>query len=82
MDERTLKRLGMELIQVQKKIKNQEKDWEEDIQKSLDLLGVKYNEQTRPFKGASNYRTHPLSKVKVLQLSKQHTKELLPGDGL
>jgi len=59
MDERTLKRLGMELITEYKKDKESRKEWEEGYTKGLDLLGVKYNEQTRPFKGASGV-THPL----------------------
>ena len=59
MDERTLKRLGSELISEYKKDKESRKEWEEGYTKGLDLLGVKYNEQTRPFKGASGV-THPL----------------------
>ena len=59
MDERTLKRLGSELISEYKKDKESRKEWEECYTKGLDLLGVKYNEQTRPFKGASGV-THPL----------------------
>ena len=47
MDERTLKRLGLELIGEYKKDKESRKEWEEGYTKGLDLLGVKYNEQTR-----------------------------------
>ena len=52
MDERTLKRLGLELIGEYRKDKESRKEWEEGYTKGLDLLGVKYTEQTRPFKGA------------------------------
>ena len=41
MDERTLKRLGMELIAEYKKDKESRKDWEDGYTKGLDLLGVK-----------------------------------------
>ena len=59
MDERTRRRLGLELISEYRKDKESRKDWEEGYTKGLDLLGVKYAEQTRPFKGASGV-THPL----------------------
>ena len=80
MDERTLKRLGMELIQEYRKDKESRKDWEEGYTKGLDLLGVKYNEQTRPFKGASGV-THPLLSESATTFQASAYKELLPSDG-
>ena len=59
MDERTLKDMGMELIQEYKKDKTSRKEWEDAYIKGLDLLGTKYQEVTKPFKGASGV-THPL----------------------
>ena len=80
MDERTLKRLGMELITEYKKDKESRKEWEEGYTKGLDLLGVKYNEQTRPFKGASGV-THPLLSESATSFQASAYKELLPSDG-
>ena len=80
MDERTLKRLGLELIGEYKKDKESRKEWEEGYTKGLDLLGVKYNEQTRPFKGASGV-THPLLSESATTFQASAYKELLPSDG-
>ena len=80
MDERTLKRLGMELITEYRKDKESRKEWEEGYTKGLDLLGVKYNEQTRPFKGASGV-THPLLSESATTFQASAYKELIPSDG-
>ena len=80
MDERTLRRLGLELIGEYKKDKESRKEWEEGYTKGLDLLGVKYSEQTRPFKGASGV-THPLLSESATTFQASAYKELLPSDG-
>ena len=80
MDERTLKRLGLELIGEYRKDKESRKEWEEGYTKGLDLLGVKYTEQTRPFKGASGV-THPLLSESATTFQASAYKELLPSDG-
>ena len=53
MDERELKDMAMELIEEYKKDKTSRKEWEDAYIKGLDLLGTKYQEVTKPFKGAS-----------------------------
>ena len=80
MDERDLKRLGLELIEEYKKDRESRKEWEEGYTKGLDLLGVKYREQTRPFKGASGV-THPLLSESATTFQASAYKELLPADG-
>jgi len=80
LDERTRRRLGLELISEYRKDKESRKDWEEGYTKGLDLLGVKYNEQTRPFKGASGV-THPLLSESATTFQASAYKELLPSDG-
>ena len=57
MDERTIKDMGMELIQEYKKDKTSRKEWEDAYIKGLDLLGTKYQEVTKPFKGVSQSRS-------------------------
>ena len=80
MDERTLKDMGMNLIQEYKKDKTSRKEWEDAYIKGLDLLGTKYQEVTKPFKGASGV-THPLLAESVTQFQAQAYKELVPSDG-
>jgi len=80
MDERELKDMAMELIQEYKKDKTSRKEWEDAYIKGLDLLGTKYQEVTKPFKGASGV-THPLLAESVTQFQAQAYKELVPSDG-
>jgi len=80
MDERTLKDMANELIQEYKKDKLSRKEWEDAYIKGLDLLGTKYQEVTKPFKGASGV-THPLLAESVTQFQAQAYKELVPSDG-
>ena len=55
-------------------------EWEEGYTKGLDQLGVKYEERTQPFEGASGV-THPLIAESVTQFQAQAYKELLPSGG-
>ena len=55
-------------------------EWEETYTKGLDQLGVKYEERTVPFEGASGV-THPLIAESVTQFQAQAYKELLPSGG-
>jgi hypothetical protein len=72
--------MGNELIQEYKKDKLSRKEWEDAYIKGLDLLGTKYQEVTKPFKGASGV-THPLLAESVTQFQAQAYKELVPSDG-
>jgi hypothetical protein len=80
MDERTLKDMARELTDEYKKDKLSRKEWEEAYIKGLDLLGTRYQEVTKPFKGASGV-THPLLAESVTQFQAQAYKELVPSDG-
>ena len=80
MDERELKDMAMDLIEEYKKDKSSRKEWEDAYIKGLDLLGTKYQEVTKPFKGASGV-THPLLAESVTQFQAQAYKELVPSDG-
>ena len=55
-------------------------EWEETYTKGLDQLGVKYEERSQPFEGASGV-THPLIAESVTQFQAQAYKELLPSGG-
>jgi len=80
MDERTLREMSSELVEEYKKDKVSRKDWEDAYIKGLDLLGTKYVNVTRPFKGASNV-THPMLSEATTQFQAQAFKELVPSDG-
>ena len=55
-------------------------DWEEAYTNGLDQLGIKHEERTQPFQGASGV-THPLITESVTQFQSQAYKELLPAGG-
>lgn len=55
-------------------------EWEESYTKGLDQLGVKYEDRTQPFEGASGV-THPLIAESVTQFQAQAYKEMLPSGG-
>ena len=80
MDVRTLQRMANTLITEFKKDKVSRKDWETTYKNGLDLLGFKFTEMTRPFRGSANV-THPLLAEAVTQFQAQAFKELLPSDG-
>lgn len=55
-------------------------EWEETYTKGLDQLGIKQEERSTPFQGASGV-THPLITESVTQFQAQAYKELLPAGG-
>ena len=72
--------MSSDLVQEYKRDKVSRKDWETGYTKGLDLLGFKYTEMTRPFKGSASV-THPLLAEAVTQFQAQAYKELIPSDG-
>jgi len=55
-------------------------EWEEAYTKGLDQLGIRQQERSEPFQGASGV-THPLIAESVTQFQAQAYKELLPAGG-
>ncbi len=55
-------------------------EWEETYVKGLGLLGIKQEERSTPFEGASSV-THPVISESVTQFQAQAYKELLPSGG-
>ena len=80
MDERDLKRMASSLVAEYKKDVISRKDWSDSYTRGLDLLGFKYVDMTRPFKGSASVH-HPLLAEAVTQFQAQAYKELLPSDG-
>ena len=80
MDDTLLGRLASELLSDYKRDKESRSDWEKGYISGLDLLGFKYNDDAKPFSGASSV-THPLLAESVTQFQAQAYKELLPASG-
>ena len=80
MDERDLKKMASSLVAEYKKDVISRKDWADSYTRGLDLLGFKYVDMTRPFKGSASVH-HPLLAEAVTQFQAQAYKELLPSDG-
>jgi hypothetical protein len=80
MSEPVLQRMSNQLLDDYKKDRVSRKDWESSYTNSLDLLGIKHTEMTRPFKGSASV-THPLLSEAVTQFQAQAYKELLPSQG-
>ena len=80
IDDSLLGEIASELVAAYEDDLQTRKDWEEAYSKGLDLLGVKYEERSEPFEGASGV-THPLISESVTQFQAQAYKELLPSSG-
>lgn len=80
MDDRVLARMANALVQDYRQDRVSREDWEQTYTQGLDLLGFKYQDQTRPFQGATGV-THPLLAESVTQFQAQAYKELLPPEG-
>jgi hypothetical protein len=80
IDERALNQLASDLISDYDDDRSSRKDWEDGYVKGLDLLGFKYTEINKPFRGAANV-THPMLSEAITQFQSQAYKELLPSDG-
>ena len=60
--------------------KSSRKEWEDQYREGLEFLGMKFEERTEPFDGASGI-IHPLLAESVTQFQAQAYKELLPAGG-
>ena len=56
------------------------KEWEEQYREGLEFLGMKFENRTEPFEGASGI-VHPLLAESVTQFQAQAYKEMLPSGG-
>ena len=80
LDEGFMQSLSNELVEKIEADKSSREDWEQGYTKGLDLLGFKYEERTRPFRGASSVN-HPMLAQAVTQFQAMSYVELLPSDG-
>lgn len=77
-DERSL--IAIELSALFEADKASRQDWEVMYSKGLELLGLKMEERTKPFRGAAG-ATHPMLTESIVQFQSQAFKELMPAGG-
>ena len=80
LDESYLQEITNDLVDKIDSDKSSREDWEQAYTKGLDLLGFKYEERTRPFRGAASV-SHPMLAQAVTQFQAMAYVELLPSDG-
>jgi len=80
MDDTDLGRISSDLMEEYENDKSSRQEWSQTYVQGLDLLGFKYDDRTRPFRGASGV-THPLLAEAVTQFSATAFKEMMPSDG-
>ena len=80
LDDDLQSEISSDLIEKFENDKSTRSDWELTYRNGLDLLGFKYTERTRPFRGAASV-THPMLAQAVTQFQAMAYVELLPSDG-
>ena len=80
MDDSELGRISSDLMGDYENDKSSREEWSRTYVQGLDLLGFKYDDRTRPFRGASGV-THPLLAEAATQFSATAFKEMMPSDG-
>jgi len=80
MDDTDLGRISSDLMEEYENDKSSRQEWSQTYVQGLDLLGFKYDDRTKPFRGASGV-THPLLAEAVTQFSSTAFKEMMPSDG-
>lgn len=72
--------VGLEVSALFEADKGSRSEWESMYAKGMDLLGLRMDERTKPFRGASG-ATHPLLTEAIIQFQAQAFKELMPAGG-
>jgi len=80
LDESVMGEISSELRARIEEDQESRSEWQESYTQGLDLLGIKYEERSQPFQGASGV-THPIIAESVTQFQAQSYKELLPAGG-
>jgi hypothetical protein len=80
VDEGELAHISIELMSMFEADKSGRGDWEQMYSKGLELLGLKIEERTKPFRGASG-AVHPMLTEAIVQFQSQAMKELMPASG-
>jgi hypothetical protein len=80
IDPDDLGRIALEVAAAFEADKGSRSDWENMYAKGLELLGLKMEERTKPFRGATGV-AHPMLTEAIVQFQAQAFKELMPAGG-
>lgn len=80
LPEDVLEKISEDLMMLFDADKASRADWDEMYSKGMELLGFKFEERTKPFKGASGVY-HPMLTEAIIQFQSQALKELMPAGG-
>lgn len=80
IDTNNLGSISIDLMALFEADKSSRSDWEQMYSKGLELLGLKIEERTKPFRGAAG-AVHPMLTEAIVQFQAQAFKELMPSGG-
>ena len=80
LEQQTLDKIKSNVLSNVEEDKSSRSEWSEAYTKGLKLLGLRYENKTQPFIGATGV-THPLLNEAVTQFQSGAYKELLPSSG-
>jgi hypothetical protein len=80
LEPEALARISIDVASMFEADKGSRSDWEQMYAKGLDLLGLRMEERTKPFRGASG-ATHPMLQEAIIQFQAQAFRELMPAGG-
>ena len=80
IDPDDLSRIALDVSAAFEADKGSRSDWENMYAKGMDLLGLKMEERTKPFRGAAGV-AHPMLTEAIVQFQAQAFKELMPAGG-
>jgi hypothetical protein len=78
LEPEALARISIDVASMFEADKGSRSDWEQMYAKGLDLLGLRMEERTKPFRGASG-ATHPMLQEAIIQFQAQAFRELMPA---
>ena len=80
LDDNELSRISSDLLALFEADRSSRGEWEEMYSNGLELLGLKIEDRTRPFRGAAG-TVHPMLTEAIVQFQSQAFKELMPAGG-
>ena len=80
IEEDELGKISTDLTSSVKDDMTSREEWEKTYKSGIELLGIKYEDRSEPFEGASGI-VHPLLSESITQFQAQAYRELLPSGG-
>ena len=80
MDDNEMSLISSDLLALFEADRSSRGEWEEMYSKGLELLGLKIEDRTQPFRGAAG-AVHPMLTESIVQFQAQAFKELMPAGG-